>query len=66
MLTLILSHKWPLQKLNVNIVFLKRLLEEEVYLEQPQDFEIKDPTLFYNLTRNYMTLSKFQDNDLIV
>ena len=34
--------KWDLHKMNVNATFLNGMLEEEVYIKQPQEFEIEN------------------------
>ena len=34
--------KWNLHQMDVNTTFLNGLIEEEVYIEQPQGFEVKD------------------------
>ena len=34
--------KWNLHQMDVNTIFLNGVIEEEVYIEQPQGFEFKD------------------------
>jgi hypothetical protein len=34
--------KWKLHQMEVKIVFLNGVIEEEVYIEQPQGFEVED------------------------
>jgi hypothetical protein len=34
--------KWKLHQMDVKIDFLNRIIEEEVYIEQPQGFEVED------------------------
>ena len=50
-LTLAITHKWPLQQLDINNAFLNGLLEEEVYMTQPPGFESSDKSLVYKLNK---------------
>ena len=34
--------KWNLHQMNVKMTFLNAMIEEEVYIEQPQGFEVED------------------------
>ena len=34
--------KWDLHQMDVNTTFLNGVIEEEVYIEQPQGFEVED------------------------
>lgn len=48
-LTLALTHKWSLKQIDINNAFLNGFLEEEVYMSQPQGFEIGDKSLVCKL-----------------
>lgn len=50
-LTLALTHGWPLQQLDVNNAFLNGLLSEDIYMQQPQGFESGDKSLVCKLNR---------------
>nr|KYP51541.1 Retrovirus-related Pol polyprotein from transposon TNT 1-94 [Cajanus cajan] len=48
-LTLALTHHWPLQQLDINNAFLNGTLDEEVYMTQPPGFEASDKNLVCKL-----------------
>jgi histone deacetylase 1/2 len=50
-LTMAVTHKWPIQQLDVNNAFLNGALEEEVYMIQPPGFESQDKSLVCRLTK---------------
>lgn len=44
LLTLAVINGWPLQQLDVNNAILNVIVEEEIYMQQPPDFESSDRT----------------------
>lgn len=50
-LTIAITHKWPIQQLDVNNAFLNGLLDEEVFVEQPQGFAHTDSSLVCKLNK---------------
>ncbi|KAK2420319.1 putative mitochondrial protein [Trifolium repens] len=50
-LTLAVTNRWPIQQIDVNNAFLNGILEEEVYMQQPQGFEVSDKTLVCKLNK---------------
>ena len=41
-IALVANMKWKLHQMDVKIAFLNGVIEEEVYIEQPQGFEVED------------------------
>jgi histone deacetylase 1/2 len=50
-LTMVVSNRWPIHQIDVNNAFLDGILEEEVYMQQPQGFEVSDKTLVCKLNK---------------
>ncbi|RDX94368.1 hypothetical protein CR513_23256, partial [Mucuna pruriens] len=50
-ITLALTHHWPLKQLDINNAFLNGLLDEDVYLTQPPSFEDPNKTLVCKLNK---------------
>lgn len=48
-LTIDVTHHWTIQQIDINNAFLNGLLDEEVYMEQPQGFFSSDPSLVCKL-----------------
>ena len=54
-LSLEAKNKWNLHQMDVKTTFLNGLIEEEVYIEQPQGFKTDDQEAMYiNLTKHCM------------
>lgn len=50
-LTLAVTHNWPIQQLDVNNAFLNEYLEEEVYMDRPFGFVSSNPTQVCRLNK---------------
>lgn len=57
-LTLALSHGWPLRQLDVNNAFRNGVLDEEVYMEQPQWFEATYNSVVFKLHKGLYGLKQ--------
>ena len=42
MISLVAQMGWEIHQMDVKTAFLKRVIEEEVYIEQPEGFETHD------------------------
>jgi hypothetical protein len=47
--------KWKLHQMDVKTTFLNDVIEEEVYIEQSQGFEVEDKKLMYADCRRLCT-----------
>lgn len=50
-LTLIVTHKWDMQQIDINNAFLNGELQEEVYMQQPPRFVDNDHSLVCKLNK---------------
>jgi histone deacetylase 1/2 len=50
-LTIAITHKWSIQQLDVNNAFLNGILDEEVYMAQPQGFDNGDSSQVCKLNK---------------
>lgn len=50
-LTFALTYGWDIQQIDVNKAFLNGFLSEEVYMVQPQGFEVSDSSPVYKLNK---------------
>lgn len=57
-LTIAITHQWSIQQLHVSNAFLNGLLDEEVYMEQPQGFVNSDPLLVCKLQKALYELNQ--------
>nr|KYP52266.1 Retrovirus-related Pol polyprotein from transposon TNT 1-94 [Cajanus cajan] len=57
-LTLALTHHWPIQQLDVNNALINGNLEEEVYMSQPLGFESSDKNLVCKLHKEIYGLKQ--------
>ena len=54
--------KWDLQQMHINTTFLNGMIEEEVYIKQPQGFEVKDiVTYVYKLKKDLYGLKTLEE-----
>lgn len=53
MLSIAVSHPWPIHQLAINNAFLNGLLSEEVYMQQPPGFQTVDTTLVCKLYKSF-------------
>lgn len=57
-LIIAITYKWQIQQININSIFLNDILQEEVYITQPQDFEISDKSLMCKVNKPFYGLKQ--------
>jgi Reverse transcriptase (RNA-dependent DNA polymerase) len=63
-LSIVLSHNWPMHQLDLNNTFLHGQLKETVYMAQPPRFSDRiNPSHVCKLKKSSMDLSKLLDID---
>lgn len=57
-LTIAITYKWEIQQIDINNAFLNGFLQEEVYMSQPQGFEVVDKSLVCKLNKSLYGLKQ--------
>jgi hypothetical protein len=65
-ISLMFQNKWKIYQMDVKSAFLNKILEEEIYVEQPMGYVIKgDEDKVLKLKKTFLDLNKHQGHGIL-